>query len=142
MPSNTSSKISGGISLLAAILLGVTFGCGKANQLRAGSVRDEAIGANRTPASMPAADEDFFRDMDGGLALTRDEVKGRNMWLVWTGGNDRFWEKMTVASVGNFDLLKTISSNRNLKFSRDNRWNYLGLVNEPCFDKATGPDPN
>src|SRR5260221_4385652 len=90
MPSNTSSKISGGISLLAAILLGVTFGCGKANQLRAGSVLDEAMRANRTPASMPAADEDFFRDMDGGLALTRDEVQGRNMWLVWTGGNDRF----------------------------------------------------
>ena len=25
---------------------------------------------------------------------------------------------------------------------RDNRWNYLGLVNEPCFRKPTGPDPN
>ena len=29
-----------------------------------------------------------------------------------------------------------------MKNSRDNRWNYLGLVNEPCFKKATGPDPN
>ena len=25
--------------------------------------------------------------------------------------------------------------------SRDNRWKYFGLVNEPCFEKATGPDP-
>jgi hypothetical protein len=49
---------------------------------------------------------------------------------------------MTIASVGNFDLLKTLSSNPVLKFSRDNRWNYLGLVNEPCFEKATGPNPN
>lgn len=24
--------------------------------------------------------------------------------------------------------------------NRDNRWKYLGLVNEPCFEKATGPD--
>jgi hypothetical protein len=27
-------------------------------------------------------------------------------------------------------------------YSRDNRFRYLGLVNEPCFKKATGPDPN
>ena len=39
------------------------------------------------------------------------------------------------------DFLKTFSSHPGLKFSRDNRWNYLGLVNEPCFEKATGPDP-
>lgn len=25
--------------------------------------------------------------------------------------------------------------------SRENRWKYLGLVNEPCFEQATGPDP-
>ena len=46
---------------------------------------------------------------------------------------------MTVHSVGTFDLLKTISSYPGLKASRDNRWNYLGLVNEPCFEKAPAP---
>ena len=65
---------------------------------------------------------------------------GRNTWLVWTGGNDRLWDKLATVSVGNLDLLKTLSSHPGLKFSRDNRWNYLGLVNEPCFDKAAGPD--
>ena len=25
--------------------------------------------------------------------------------------------------------------------SRENRWKHLGLVNEPCFNQATGPDP-
>ncbi len=64
------------------------------------------------------------------------------MWLVWTGGNDRLWDEMTVKSVGTFDLLKTVSSYPGLKASRDNRWNYLGLVNEPCYKKATAPDPN
>ncbi len=43
--------------------------------------------------------------------------------------------------MGTLDLLKTVSSYPSLKFSRDNRWNYLGLVNEPCFEKAAGPDP-
>ncbi len=37
--------------------------------------------------------------------------------------------------------MKILSSSPGLKYSRDNRWNYFGLVNEPCFTKATGPDP-
>ena len=74
------------------------------------------------------------------IALTADEIKGRNMWLVWTGGDDAFWDKMSSASIGTLDFLKTVSSYPGMKFSRDNRWNYLGLVNEPCFKKATGPD--
>jgi hypothetical protein len=79
--------------------------------------------------------------MDGGIALTVDEIKGRNTWLVWTAGNDRMWDFLTKTSVGNLDFLKTISSHPGLKASRDNRWEYLGLVNEPCFVKATAPDP-
>jgi hypothetical protein len=101
---------------------------------------DEAKRAGREATSFPPADEDYFKLMDNGIELTADEVKGRNMWLVWTGGNDRLWDKLTVDTLGAFDLLKTISSHPNLKNSRENRWNYLGLVNEPCFDKATAPD--
>jgi hypothetical protein len=107
---------------------------------QSGQVQDEARRAGRTAASFAAADEDYFHDMDGQIALTGDEIKGRNMWLVWTGGDDRFWDLMTRASVGTLDLLKTISDYPTLKATRDNRWNYLGVVNEPCFEKATGPD--
>ena len=46
-----------------------------------------------------------------------------------------------VTAFGALDFLKTISSHPSLKASRDNRWEYLGLVNEPCFEKPTGPDP-
>lgn len=106
-----------------------------------GKVIDEARSAARAPASFPAADEDYFHDMDGGVALSREEIQGRNTWLLWTAGNDRFWDRLATASFGNLDLLKTLSSHPSLKFSRDNRWHYLGLVNEPCFGKATGPDP-
>jgi cytochrome c2 len=103
---------------------------------------DEARQAGRSAQSFPPADEDYFHDMDGGLALSPDEVKGRNMWLVWTGGNDRLWDKLTNLTFGAFDLLKILSSSPGLKYSRDNRWTYLGLVNEPCFTKATGPNPD
>ncbi len=126
-------------SLVAGILFTVLAGCHKGPQ--AGQVEDEARRAGRGFASFPAADEDYFHEMDGGIPLTADEIKGRNMWLVWTGGDDRLWDTMATSSVGNLDFLKTVSSYPGLKFSRDNRWNYLGLVNEPCFEKATGPDP-
>ncbi len=108
---------------------------------QAGAVLDEARRADRQAQSFPAADEDYFHAMDGGIALTPDEVKGRNMWLVWTGGDDRLWDKLTNLTFGSFDLLKILSSYPGLKYSRDNRWDYLGLVNEPCFSKAAGPDP-
>jgi hypothetical protein len=92
--------------------------------------------------SLPVADEDYFKAMDGALPLTPDEVKGRNTWIIWTVGNDRFWDSVTNYTFGSFDLLKILSSYPDLKFSRDSRWHYLGLVNEPCFDQAKGPDPD
>jgi hypothetical protein len=127
----------------AAILIVATFGaiaCDKGP--KSGKVLDEAMRANRTADSFPAADEDYFHDMDGALSLTREEVMGRNMWNVWTGGNDRFWDAASTFSVGTVDLLKTLSSHPTLPYSRDNRFRILGLVNEPCYKKATAPDPN
>lgn len=115
-----------------------------------GTIQDEALRASRTASSLPAADEDYFHDMDQmaddkhqvhPLNLSTDEVKGRNTWIVWTAGNDRLWDVLSRLSVGNLDLLKTISSHPKLKGSRDNRWAWMGLLNEPCFQKATGPDP-
>lgn len=106
-----------------------------------GTVLDEALTAQRDVKSFPAADEDYFHDMDGGISLSPEEIKGRNTWIVWTGGNDRLWNTLTLESFGSLDLLKTLSNHPSLKNNRDNRWNYLGLVNEPCFEKATGPDP-
>ncbi|MCU1250280.1 MAG: hypothetical protein JWQ49_3309, partial [Edaphobacter sp.] len=112
------------------------------HSLEAGHIEDEATRANRSPVSFPAADEDYFHDMDGAISLTGDEIKGRNMWIVWTGGDDKLWDTLGTTSLGTLDFLKTISSGPGLKASRSNRWHYLGLVNEPCYKQATGPDPN
>jgi hypothetical protein len=124
--------------LLGFVCCLFSFGCHKAGF--PGHVKDEARLAGREAASFPAAGEDYFRDMDGGIALTPAEIRGRNMWLVWTGGNDKLWDTLTVTSYGTLDLLKTISSYPGMAGVRSNRWLYMGLVNEPCFTKATGPD--
>jgi hypothetical protein len=107
---------------------------------RPGQVLDEAKAAGRDATSFPPADEDYFHDMDGALALTPEEVKGRNTWLVWSGGNDRFWDGMTASTFGGFDLLKIIAYDPTQKIDRDRRWSWLGLINEPCFDAPKGPD--
>lgn len=137
-----TSKLLLAISLLGPGLGVMLVSCNRHEGGGSGQMQDEARRANRTADSLPAADEDYFHDMDSAVALNADEVKGRNNWIIWTGGNDRFWDRISTVSYGNLDLLKTISSYPNLKYSRDTRWNYLGLVNEPCFDKPTGPDPN
>jgi hypothetical protein len=125
---------------------------------RSGFILDEALSANppRQAESFPAADEDYFRDMDqdrnGMVALTPEERRGRNTWLVWSGGNDHLWDVLGDTSVGAVDFLKVLSSHPSQKYSRscepgrladkscENRWEHFGLLNEPCYEKATGPD--
>jgi len=130
------------VALSALTLALLCVNCGAKPAGKPGQVLDEARQSSRNVESFPAADEDYFHDMDGGISLSPEEIKGRNTWLVWTGGDDTLWDDLTLTSFGALDFLKTLSSHPKLKFSRDNRWNYLGLVNEPCFEKATGPDPN
>jgi hypothetical protein len=104
--------------------------------------------AGQTAAHFVRQTPDYFHAMDDNLvygkrpAYTQAEIEGRNMWMVWTGGNDRLWDRLSVDSLGSFDLLKTISSHAKQGYGRRNRWYTLGLVNEPCFTEATGPDPN
>lgn len=125
-----------------------------------GEILDEALCAGRTADTLQGATEDYFADMDYGISKDSAEivsrldsfvpgiseedaanaiVRGRNNWMVWTAGNDALWDELSRASVGNLDFLKTLSNHPSLKFSRDNRWQYLGLVNEPCYTKGDKP---
>ena len=132
-------RISMGLFLLLVTAL-LAAGCGKKSP-QPGTVKDEALVAGRDAKSFPAADEDYFKAMDGAVALTSEEVKGRNNWIVWSGGNDRFWDYLIGKSFGVVDLLKIISSHPKVPhLTRDKRWEYLGVVNEPCFEKPKGPN--
>ncbi|WP_245647729.1 hypothetical protein [Novosphingobium lentum] len=122
--------------MAASIVLGLLLlaGC------RTKGEQDEATKAGLGDSHFVQADEDYFHDMDNGVSLTPDEVKGRNMWLVWTGGNDRFWDTMSRPTYGGFDLLKIVAPDPAGPNRHANRWYQLGLVNEPCFAAPTKPD--
>ncbi len=106
--------------------------------------------------------ENFFRGMDviaayppeGGLpdqllapgtlrgprpvfdpVSTSNEILGRNTWMLWCGGNERFWDWLANNSLGFMDLLKVIDSR-----NRANRWRDAGMVNEPGMRAAGRPD--
>jgi hypothetical protein len=144
------------LSILLLVIAGAVLGYSIwwSNQPRPGHVKDEAMLAGLNASSFTPADEDYFHDMDGGPDLIaaapasdpKALIKGRNTWLAWSAGNDRLWNTLIYKSAGALDFLKTLSSHPALlkidpNYSRDKRWEYLGLVNDPCFEKATGPDP-
>ena len=85
----------------------------------------------------PQAAVDYFADMDDGVALTPDEVRGRNSWLMWTGGDQAFWDYLARRSFGAFDLLKVLDSR-----NRGKRFKYYGVMNDPGFKQASRPDKN
>lgn len=107
----------------------VLSGCGNRQ------VVDEAMAAGKTADDFPTATADVFKGMDGGIELTPEEIKGRNTWMLWTGGNERFWDVMAGRGYGLIDLLKNVDSR-----NRDQRFENMGLMNEPGFKAADAPD--
>ncbi len=131
---------------IGGVLLGFMVSMGIGNAQRPGHVLDEARQAGRDAASLPMATEDYFHDMDNAIPLAglpdgQKMIEGRNMWLVWTGGDDRFWDTMTASTFGAFDLLKIIAYDPQKPIDRSRRWSYLGLINEPCMRHAKVADP-
>ena len=64
---------------------------------RPGTVLDEAMRANRQAESLqgrPAKTTSTTWTTRARFTEHSPEViEGRNMWIVWTGGNDRFWDR-------------------------------------------------
>lgn len=131
-------------------------------------VKDEAIKASNSKELVEkmklGSAEDYYADMDYGLSRPENQdqihkallpyvpgmtktdavaafVRGRNNWIVWTGGNDKFWDYLSDYTFGNLDFLKLVSNDPQQPYSRSNRWEELGLVNEPCFTKNSDPLP-
>jgi len=96
---------------------------------------DDAKAAGKAVADFPQTTSHAFDAMDGGIALSEDETQGRNTWLLWTAGDQTFWDRMAQQAYGLSDLLKTIDSRQ-----RGTRFHDMGLVNQPGFEPATQPD--
>jgi hypothetical protein len=50
--------------------------------------------------------------MDGGIALSPEEIMGRNTWNLWSGGNQHFWNHVAQDSYGLMDLLKMLDNRK------------------------------
>jgi hypothetical protein len=117
--------------LAAAALLQIHAGCDQSPRYRP----DDAKVAGLTAADFPQVADDVFSRMDGGIRLAEDEIKGRNTWLLWTAGNQAFWDRLAREGSGLVDLLKTLDSRR-----RPRRFALKGLMNEPGFRMVDKPD--
>ena len=115
---------------------------------------DEAKALGKTPADFPADDRDYFREMDmrpdgtvdasgnsvlKPLDLTPDEIKGRNMWVLWCGGDEVFWDYLAGHSYGFMDLLKLCDFGPNDKLGAK-RFGPTGLIVEPGTKVPDQPD--
>jgi hypothetical protein len=98
-------------------------------------VSDDAKAAGKTVTDFPESDSLAFDAMDGGITLSGDETEGRNTWLLWTAGDQVFWDRMAQHGYGTADLLKTIDSR-----NRGHRFKDMGLINQPGLKQATVPD--
>ena len=108
---------------------------------------DQAKLAGKHAEDFPAATKDFFHDMDmigkpdedqpatpAPLELTDpDQIRGRNTWVMWCGGNEWFWDWLSQHSYGFLDFLKIVGSPsfEAAKEKRGKRFKETGLINEP-----------
>ncbi len=98
---------------------------------------DEAKAASLTTANFPQITADVFKPMDGGIGLSPEEIMGRNAWILWSAGDQHFWNQAAQDSYGLIDLLKTLD---NREYPRGKRFRILGLINEPGFRAPSKPD--
>ena len=89
------------VLIVAAVILALAAW----RHFRDSAVPDDAKTAGKTVADFPQTASRSFDGMDGGLQLTDDEVRGRNTWLLWTAGDQVFWDGMAQHGLGTADLL-------------------------------------
>ncbi|MHA3771707.1 hypothetical protein ACXR0O_09245 [Verrucomicrobiota bacterium sgz303538] len=71
----------------------------------------------------------------GPAKLNPSEIMGRNTWMLWCGGNERFWDWLGSNGYGFTDLLKVIDSR-----TRPTRFRDAGLINEPNMRQASASE--
>ena len=146
------SRIRTVATVMAAVLpLVPVAGCGEGSDnpgatpaANPGAAPDAPGPGASTPGGAPqgaaAGPKDKYAYYGKGDGYTPDQKLGRDTWIMWTGGNEKFFRLGSVTAgnlaipVEYFRLLD--SRGRSTRFQR------LGLVNEPNFRQATQPDEN
>lgn len=132
------------IAMLASVCLAALFGC--RGQVPPDEAAASGIGVSDEAAEerFPMATRDFFAGMDGTddlrlsdkyptrITLTAEEIKGRNAWMMWTGGNEAFWDWLSRYGYGSIDLLQVVDS-----ADRSDRFQRAGLIPEPGMRPPT-----
>ena len=139
--------------ILASVAVLGLFGFASCSDSPTGVVQDEAMLAGVTADKLKGAADDYLRDMDYGylrdskpdVKLSEAEERGRISWIVWTFGNDRFWDYMANHTFGAFDLLKVLSSPPDFGYCTDDaspehRINYDSPTNALSHDSCVGPN--
>lgn len=73
----------------------------------------------------------FDLNRDGQISgKERDAVRGLNTWILWTEGNEAFWNWDTQYGYGLTDFLVMLDSRK-----RDTRFKEKGLINQPGLSK-------
>ena len=98
-------------------------------------VPDAARLAGRSVSDFPETASHVFDEMDGAMPLSDAERKGRNTWILWTAGDQTFWDTMARDGAGIGDLLRAIDSRQ-----RATRFHDGGMINQPGFTSASKPD--
>lgn len=102
---------------------------------------DRTLGLDEQAAKYyPPEAQDLFHGMDGKiidgkyteLELSEQEAVGRNAWMIWTGGNEAFWDWLARHGYGTIDLLKTLDDRR-----RGTNFAKGGFITEPGMRAPT-----
>ena len=88
------------------------------------------------PEDLKAADKPEPRPLVD-IVESKNEILGRNTWMIWCAGNEQFWDWLAGHSYGFTDLLKLVDSRE-----RSHRFKDRGLINEPGMRETATPDEN
>lgn len=98
-------------------------------------IQDAAMKLGLKREDFPELRADVFQGMDNGITLSPDAIAGRNSWNLWAAGSQGFIEWLATQGYGMSDTLRMLDSRK-----RSNRFEDLGLINEPGFKQAEKPD--
>jgi hypothetical protein len=109
--------------------------CSSTNDSSESEAQEVATAAE--PVLEPCADDNggVLGLLPADPSLNAAQKRGRCTWVLYTGGTEDLFRRVTIKTNGKADAIKLVDSRY-----RDLRWKTLGSVNDPSCTKATRPD--